>query len=107
MYPRLAGFIPQPDSPSYNRPVVIYEAAVRHAHRPELRRRAPFALCYPDFIGTVLAGTPGWVRPANSASRLGTVSGQVSRLVSDFLGLLYLTIWLMDLSEPEIQFEII
>ena len=81
MYPRLAGFIPQPDSPSYNRPVVIYEAAVRHAHRPELRRRAPFALCYPDFIGTVLAGTPGWVRPANSASRLGTVSGQVSRLV--------------------------
>ncbi len=25
----------------------------------------------------VLAGTPGWVRPAISASRLGTVSGQV------------------------------
>jgi len=27
--------------------------------------------------------------------------------ISDFLGLIYLTIWLMDLSEPEIQFEII
>ncbi len=25
----------------------------------------------------VLAGTPGWVKPATSASRLGTVSGQV------------------------------
>jgi len=36
-----------------------------------------------------------------------TLNPAFPNYISDFLGLIYLTIWLMDLSEPEIQFEII
>lgn len=56
-----AEFIPQSNSPSYIRPTsVLRSCTVRFMLRP-----------------AVLASTPGWVRPAISASRLGTVSGQV------------------------------
>jgi len=35
------------------------------------------------------------------------VRGESPDSISDFFGLIYLTIWLMDLSEAKIQFEII
>ena len=56
-----AKFIPQSNSPSYSRSTkVLRSCTVRFMLRP-----------------AVLASTPGWVRPAYPASRLGTVSGQV------------------------------
>jgi len=63
VYPRPAGFIPHPNSPSYSRPGFKSRGCTIHFMlRP-----------------AVLAGPPGWVRPVQhcGTSRLGTMSGQV------------------------------